>query len=158
MLAPQEEPRGGLDGDCVHGSTQTNLRADGNDSPAREGVSFPRDMTLLSALFGLLVLASLVAVFRRFLRVAAIGAAYKTKALCSALFVSGLGIDDPDRAPEVSAEAYRLMALFPARVDRERKTVTASFHGLSERTAVWRPGLGATIAFSPVPPAPALAA
>src|SRR6201997_3391589 len=109
-------------------------------------------------LFAILVLASAVAAWRRFLRVAAVGAAYKTKALCSALFVSGLDFDDVDRAPEVSAEAYRLMALFPARVDRERKTVTASFRGLSERTAVWRPGLGATIAFRPVPPAPALPA
>ena len=40
---------------------------------------------------------------RRFLRIAGIGAAYKAKALCSALFVSKLDVD-PDRAPEVSAE------------------------------------------------------
>ncbi|HXT01875.1 MAG TPA: serine hydrolase [Elusimicrobiota bacterium] len=113
-------------------------------------------MTMLPALFGVVVLAAVAAGVRRFLRVAAVGAAYKTKALCSALFVSGLEFDDTDRAPEVSAEAYRLMSLFPARVDREKKTVTASFSGLSERTAVWRPGLGATIAFKPVPPAPTL--
>lgn len=121
----------------------------------RTGILSER-MTFLSALFGVLVLASAAAVARRFLRVAAIGAAYKTKALCSALFVSGLRLDDPDAAPEVSAEAYRLMAMFPARVDAEKKTVTASFRGFSERTSVWRPGLGSTIAFRPVPPAPDL--
>jgi hypothetical protein len=89
---------------------------------------------------------------RRLLRVAAIGAAYKAKALCSALFVSGLDLD-PERADEISAGPYRLMRLFPARVDREAKTVTVSFLGGLERAAVWRPGLGATLAFRPLPPA-----
>jgi CubicO group peptidase (beta-lactamase class C family) len=84
-----------------------------------------------------------------------VGAAYKAKALCSALFVSGLPLD-PDRADEVSAEAYRLMRLFPARVDRENKTVTASFFGLRARTAAWRPGVGAALVFRPLPPAPTL--
>ncbi len=88
-------------------------------------------------------------------KVFGVGAAYKAKALCSALFVSGLPLD-PDRADEVSAEAYRLMRLFPARVDREKRTVTASFFGLRARTAVHRPGFGAALAFRPLPPAPAL--
>ena len=104
----------------------------------------------------LAALAAAAAVIR-FLRVAGVGSAYKAKALCSALFVSGLDLD-PERADEVSAGAYRVMRLFRARVDRERKTVTASFLGLRTRTAAWRPGLGATLAFRPLTPAPALPA
>jgi len=98
-----------------------------------------------------------VAAIRRFLRIAGVGAAYKAKAACSALFVSGLDLD-PNRADEVSADAYRIMRLFSASVDRETKTVAASFLGLKERRAVWRPGLGAALAFRPLPPAPALPA
>lgn len=111
----------------------------------------------MKILLALLAAAGAAAVIQRFLRVAGIGAAYKAKALCSALFVSGLDLD-PEGADEVSADAYRLMRLFRARVDREKKTVSASFHGLCRRTAVWRPGLGATLAFRPLPPAPALPA
>jgi hypothetical protein len=111
----------------------------------------------MKILLALLSAAAAAALIQRFLRVAAIGAAYKAKALCSALFVSGLDLD-PERADEVSADAYRIMRLFRARVDRETKTVTASFLGLRERAAVWRPGLGAALAFRPLPPAPALRA
>lgn len=93
----------------------------------------------------------------QFLRIAGVGAAYKAKALCSALFVSGLDLD-LNGADEVSAEAYGLMRLFPATLDRAAKTVTASFFGLRARTAVFRPGLGAALAFRPLPPAPVLPA
>jgi CubicO group peptidase (beta-lactamase class C family) len=105
---------------------------------------------LIAALIG----AGLVGAAARFLRIAGVGAAYKAKALCSALFVSGLELD-PETAPEVSADAYRLMRLFRARVDRDSKTVTASFFGLRARTAAYRPGLGAALAFRSLPPAPA---
>jgi CubicO group peptidase (beta-lactamase class C family) len=111
----------------------------------------------LKFLFCISASALAFAAIRHFLRIAGVGAAYKAKALCSALFVSGLDLD-PNRADEVSSDAYRLMRLFPARVDREAKTVTASFFGLRKRTAAWRPGLGATLAFSPLPPAPSLGA
>jgi hypothetical protein len=97
------------------------------------------------------VVAAAAAVVR-FLRVAGVGAAYKAKTLCSALFVSGLELD-ANRADEVSADAYRVMRLFPAHVDRDAKSVSASFFGLNKRTAVWRPGFGATLAFTPLPPA-----
>jgi len=100
--------------------------------------------------------AALAALVRRLLRIAGVGAAYKAKALCSALFVSGLDLPDPDRADEVAAEAYRLMRLFPARIDRGAGSVTASFLGLRARTAAVRPGFGAALAFRPLPPAPAL--
>ncbi|MFI5349827.1 MAG: hypothetical protein ACHQ2Z_09805 [Elusimicrobiota bacterium] len=68
----------------------------------------------------LLAAAAAAAAIHRFLRIAGVGAAYKAKALCSALFVTGLDLD-ADRADEVSAEAYRVMRLFPARVDRAGK-------------------------------------
>lgn len=92
-----------------------------------------------------------------FFRIAGIGAAYKAKTLCSAIFVSGLTLD-PDRADEVSAEAYRILRLFRARVDAEARTVTASFLGLKVRRATFRPGLGSSLAFGelrPMSPAPA---
>ena len=69
--------------------------------------------------------AGAVAALQRFLRIAGIGAAYKAKALCSALFVSGLDLD-PNSADEVSAGAYRMMRLFPARVDRDATTSSCS--------------------------------
>ncbi len=93
----------------------------------------------------------------RFRRIAAVGAAYKAKVLCSALFVSGRALD-LERADEVSAEAYSLLRLFRARADRERREVSASFLGLWPRTAAFRPGYGATLALGPLkalPPAPA---
>lgn len=90
--------------------------------------------------------------FPRLRRLAAVGSSYKAKALASAYFVSGLN-PDPESAPEISAEAYTLMRLFRARVDRENKSVTVSFLGFQPRTAVYRPGLGATLTASPLPPA-----
>ncbi len=91
--------------------------------------------------------------FPRLKRVAAVGCSYKAKALASALFVSRLETD-PERAPEVGAEAYRLMRLFRARVDRGRKSVTVSFLGLQPRTAAYRPGLGATLTAEALPSVP----
>ena len=111
----------------------------------------------MKILLALLAAAAAAAGIHRFLRIAGVGAAYKAKALCSALFVTGLDLD-PERADEVSADAYRIMRLFRAHVDRGRKTVTASFFGLRARSAVFRPGLGASLAFRPPAPAPALPA
>ncbi|MFI5345634.1 MAG: serine hydrolase domain-containing protein [Elusimicrobiota bacterium] len=107
---------------------------------------------MLSILLAVLAVAA-IAAFAHFLRVAGVGAAYKAKALCSALFVSGLDLD-PNAAEEVSAGAYKLMRLFPATVDRKAKTVTASFLGLRARTAAFRPGLGAALAFRSLPASP----
>lgn len=110
----------------------------------------------MNALKALALLLFAAFVFKKLRRVASVGCAYKAKALCSALFVSGLDLD-PNAAPEVSDEAYRLMRLFNARVDREKKTVTASFYGLQPRVAAWRPGYGATLIDAPFGdyPAPA---
>lgn len=111
-------------------------------------------MTLLAAAAAL-GLAGLVYWFSR---VAVVGAAYKAKILGSAIFVSGRDLDC-ERAPEVCADDYRLLRLFRARVDRERREVSASFLGLGRRVVVHRPGLGATLAIGPLAgvrvPAPA---
>ena len=93
----------------------------------------------------------------RLRRIASVGCSYKAKALASAFFVSGLD-PDPERAPEIADEAYRIMRLFRARIDRDRKTVTVSFLGLQPRTAAYRPGLGATLTPGPLPPGPLMAA
>lgn len=79
----------------------------------------------------------------------AVGAAYKAKVLCSALFVSGLDLD-VERADEVAAEAYFALRLFRARVDPEHRRVRVSFLGWGERTAVLRPGYGSTLETGPV--------
>lgn len=93
-----------------------------------------------------------------FARIAVVGAAYKSKVLASALFVSGRDLH-LETAPEISADDYGVMRLFRARVDRAKGEVSASFFGLGRRTAVHRPGLGATLAFGPLAqprvPAPA---
>lgn len=89
---------------------------------------------LLAAVWGL----------RRLLRIAAVGAGYKAKVLGSAVFVSG-------RRPEavlredVSVDKYRIMRVFRAEVDRQRREVTTSLFGLCGRRAVFRPGLGVTL-------------
>ena len=101
-------------------------------------------LAILAAIWGFPRLRSLIAV----------GCSYKAKAIASALFVSGLDTD-PERAPEIADEAYRLMRMFRARVDRENKSVTVSFLGFQPRTARYRPGLGATLTPAPLPPAPA---
>jgi CubicO group peptidase (beta-lactamase class C family) len=93
-------------------------------------------------------------IFFRLKRMAAIACAYKAKVLASAIFVSRLNLD-PERAPDVSAGAYRLMRLFRARVDLVRGTVSVSFIGLQARTAFYREGFGTTLARNPPPPSSA---
>ena len=57
---------------------------------------------------------------------------------------------DLERCPEVSAEAYRILRLFGAKVDRKSQFVSASFFGLWRRQAFYRPGLGTTLALAPI--------
>jgi len=85
-----------------------------------------------------------------FLRIAPVGAAYKAKVLCSALFVSGRKLKDI-LAEDVAVDSYRLLRLFNAEVDKKKKAVTVSWLGLRPRTAVFRPGLGATLVLGAPP-------
>src|ERR1700687_5552226 len=82
-------------------------------------------------------------------RLAPVAAGYKAKVLCSAIFVSRRDID-PRFAPDISADSYRMLRFFRARVDRDLRTVSCSWLGLWPRTAIYRPGLGATLMAGPV--------
>jgi CubicO group peptidase (beta-lactamase class C family) len=77
-------------------------------------------------------------------RVALVGAGFAAKNVCSAVFISG-------RTFEAAADdlrAYRSTALDLVRVtlDRDRGTAAGSLLGLGRREAVYREGLGCTLA------------
>ena len=75
-------------------------------------------------------------------QMAATGAGYKAKILCSGVFVSNRD------AESVLGEDVALasMRLIDARIDREARTVTATaLGGLVKRKAIFREGLGATM-------------
>ena len=77
-----------------------------------------------------------------------------TQSECVGEFKKALDLE-PNSAPDVSDDAYKIMRLFRARVDRDKKTVTASFFGIQPRIAAWRPGFGAALTPGPLPTAPA---
>lgn len=79
------------------------------------------------------------------LRIAPVGAGYKAKAVCSALFVSGRDLA-AILAEDVSADSYLILRMFRTRVDMDARTVTCSLLGLRPRTAAYREGLGCTLA------------
>jgi CubicO group peptidase (beta-lactamase class C family) len=95
-------------------------------------------LTLLAA-----VLAAIA--FHWIYLTALLGSGYMAETLCSGLFVSGR-----DRqsifAEELTGPGYELLALFQAEIDAQQKQVTASTFGLWPRTAVYRDGLGCTLA------------
>lgn len=74
-----------------------------------------------------------------------IGAGYKAKILCSALFVSKR---QPDvvLAEDLKVDGLELLEFFPFAIDRERPSVEVSVFGLVKRRAVYRDGLGCTLA------------
>lgn len=86
---------------------------------------------------GVLVLGALVFVNRK---IAPTGTGYCAKIMCSAVFVSGL---EPER---VEREELRPYWYVQAKVDRDAQTVTARLFGMAPRTAVYREGLGCTLA------------
>ena len=73
-----------------------------------------------------------------------VGAGYKAKALCTALFGGGRDLD-PQRAPQIHDDSYWLLRPFTARVERDAQRVTVSLFGVHPRTAVHRPGVGSTL-------------
>jgi CubicO group peptidase (beta-lactamase class C family) len=86
---------------------------------------------------GVSVLGGLVFVNRK---IAPTGTGYCAKIMCSAVFVSGL---DPER---VEREELRPYWYVKAKVDHSAGTVTARLFGMAPRTAVYREGLGCTLA------------
>ena len=100
-------------------------------------------------LWGTLVVAAVALgwALARVWRAAAIGSAYRSKVLCSIVFGTGRSVD-PRRVEDVSADSYRPLRLLRSDIDRTARTVTTSLLGLRPRTAVYRPGLGATLFLS----------
>jgi len=73
-------------------------------------------------------------------KIAPTATGYYSKIMCSSVFVSGL---DPDRVVDEDLAPYWYVR---ASVDREAETVTARLMGMAPRTAVYREGLGCTLA------------
>jgi CubicO group peptidase (beta-lactamase class C family) len=73
-------------------------------------------------------------------KIAPTGTGYYAKVMCSTVFVSGL---DPER---VEREDLRPYWYIQGKVDREQQTVTTRLFGMAPRTAVYREGLGCTLA------------
>ncbi len=69
---------------------------------------------------------------------------YKSKVLCTGIFGSGREMD-AQSAEEVAADSYWMLRPFRATVDRASASVTTSLAGVRPRTAIHRPGLGATL-------------
>jgi CubicO group peptidase (beta-lactamase class C family) len=78
-------------------------------------------------------------------RTAVLGSGVMAQLLCSGTFVSRR---DPEAvmAEDLSGPGYELLWFFQRRVDRETKSVTASLFGSGRRTAIFRDGLGCTLA------------
>jgi len=74
-----------------------------------------------------------------------IGTAYAAKTLCSGVFVMGRPAEEVMRE-DVVADNHPLLRVVFMSVDATRRAATARFLGLAPRTAVYRPGLGCTLA------------
>jgi CubicO group peptidase (beta-lactamase class C family) len=103
--------------------------------------------------FALLALALLLATglgYGAYLlsRLVPIGTAYAAKTLCSGVFVTGRPAEEVIRE-DVVADNHPLLRVVSVSVDTTRKLATARFLGLARRTAVYRPGLGCTLALGP---------
>jgi hypothetical protein len=92
----------------------------------------------------LLAGGALIWALRQLRVVASVGAAYRAKILCTAIFASRRQME-LQAADEIAADSYWILRPFRARLDLESHSVTASFFGLVPRTAVYRAGSGATL-------------
>ncbi|MBN3819610.1 serine hydrolase, partial [Paraburkholderia sp. Se-20369] len=78
-------------------------------------------------------------------RLAPIATGYAAKALCSGVFVSGrpaASVIDVD----IMAGVHPLLKLVRPSIDPDHHVARATFAGFAEREAVFRPGLGCTLA------------
>ena len=73
------------------------------------------------------------------LEYAGIGSAYAAKTVCSDIFVSGRNFED------IKAEDLYAVSFATVKVDYENKSVTSNIYGIGEKTAIYRPGFGATL-------------
>jgi len=98
--------------------------------------------TVIAVLLGIALAAAYG--FSHVSRVMSVASAFYAKTLCSGVFVAGRaprGVIAQDALADMSAGLRR----WSGEVDRERNLVTASFYGLAERRALYRPGLGCTL-------------
>jgi len=98
--------------------------------------------TAIAALLGL-VLAGGYGFFHVGAMMSVVSAFY-AKSLCSGVFVAGRSAHDVITG-DVLADMLGGLRRWRGEVDRERGLVTASFYGLAERRALYRPGLGCTL-------------
>lgn len=73
-----------------------------------------------------------------------VGAGYRAKVVCTALFGSGRPFDEHVTS-QIADDAYLILRPFGVTVDPVSRSVTASLFGWMPRTAVHRDGLGATL-------------
>jgi hypothetical protein len=78
-------------------------------------------------------------------RLSLIGSAFHAKTLCSGVFVSGRAASAVE-AVDVSDGVHPLLRLVRAEIDYPARTVRAGLFGLNQREAVYRDGLGCTLA------------
>lgn len=95
-----------------------------------------RRLLLIGATLGVLVLGREAWWYHRFLGLAS---AHAAKVACSCVFLQGREL------PSVLAEELAPFGLLDVVVDRATSSATASAFGMWERTAWYRPGLGATL-------------
>ncbi len=74
-----------------------------------------------------------------------VGAAYHAKMLCSGIFVAGRDATTVERE-DIAANQHPVLRIIRARIDRQQRTVSAGVFGLPQRRAVFRDGLGCTLA------------
>jgi len=86
----------------------------------------------------------------RVYRVALLGSGFMAQTLCAGVFVSQR---DPANihAEELSGPRYALLRFFQPRIDRAQETVSAAVYDFAQRTAVYRDGLGCTLAIGKTP-------
>ena len=101
-------------------------------------------MVFLRVLSGVSVVVAAAWALFKLRAVVDVACGYKSKVLCTAIFASARPLD-PQRGDEVAADSYWILRPFRARVDDAAASVTTSFCGLRPRTAVHRPGFGATL-------------
>lgn len=75
---------------------------------------------------------------------ALVGAGYKAKILCSAVFVSRRS-PDAVLSEDLKVDGLEQLELFSHEIDRQRPSVTISLLGLVRQRAIYRDGLGCTL-------------
>jgi CubicO group peptidase (beta-lactamase class C family) len=104
-----------------------------------------RPLRLTLGVAGLLAVVWLAYVGFILWDIALIGSAYKAKLLCSGVFVSkrdALSVLSED----LLADDMAILKHFDSSIDFQKRSVTAGIRGLATRTAVYREGLGCTVA------------